>query len=317
MQADTGEKLADALRERREFVGKIIARLEALGEPAQPQDDTASPSIKRILADVTTFADVVKWARKNFEPSDVLLLETKFMKKLQLYPEREQDANYCRLLVLIFYLLAANQSSKVYGNFSHRAISEAFTTHLDMYHPLHLLEILCHFAAITIDVYVLKAVIAEVLAHDSLLTEAQEIALARLCFLPEGGMPLGEETLIDLCFVPEMDSDKRAAPKIGEAPKRDNLTTIQEIINNPDKGASALMQRYNLWVEDAPSGQRNKVKAPYYAPDLALCLQLRHVLTLADMRRAASSALLEKLTQLWEVLLPLHIDIGEMQDFRA
>ncbi len=101
-----------------------------------------------------------------------------------------------------------------------------------------------------------------------------------------------------------------------EAPKRENLSSIQEAVNDLQKGTPTLAQRYNLTVDDALIGQRNKVRAPYYSPDLNLCLRLRNLITLADMKRAASSALLDKLTQLWEILLPLHIDIGEMSDFK-
>ncbi len=315
------EKLAEALRERREAVERIIRKVESLDQGEKSATDLASPvselaSAKTILAGITNFEDVLKWAKQNFEPSDVLLLETKFKKKLELHPERLEDTNYCRLLALIFYLMAAIQVAKVYGDFSHRAISDAFSTHLDMYHTLHLLKIACNFAGLTIQIYVLKGVIAEVIAtrQDMPLSTEQEIALAKLCLLPEDGIPLEDGTpLIDLHFADDAagsKEDKRVASKI------ENLSTIQDAINSGQLGT--LTQRHLLVLEQEADkdGQKKKVPAPYYSSELALALQLRNRITVADIKRSMSPALLEKLTELWEILLPLHLDIGDMKDFQ-
>src|SRR5579863_5523220 len=111
LEIDMSEKLADALRERRESVERIILKLKAL-EPAvqSPENhDTSIPfrsTIETILLQINTFDDMLKWAKQNFDPSDVLLLETKFKTKLRAHPERPQDRNYCRLVTLIFYLMA-------------------------------------------------------------------------------------------------------------------------------------------------------------------------------------------------------------------
>ncbi len=318
------ERLARALQEKRATVSKIIQKLEKSEQADIPAaslncSNNHATNVEQILTDLTTFDDVLRWAKKNFEPSDILLLETKFRKKLALHPEREQDANYCRLLTLIFYLLAANQTAKIYGDFSHRAISNAFSTHLDMYHTLHLLEIACHFADVTLQGYVLKARIADVLAtqQDFSMTQDQELALAKLCLFPEDGAPLGDEgPLVDLYFEPEVSDDNQLTITKGDTPKRANLSMIQEAVNNLKKASPGLIQRHDLLIHVDEPGQQTTIAAPYYSPDLALCLGLRKLITVADIRRSGTSVLLDKLTQMWQILLPLHIDIGEMRDFR-
>src|SRR5260221_7441490 len=74
------EKLAEALRERREAVERIIRKVESLDQGEKPSPDLAPSSqvasAKSNLAGITNFEDVLKWAKQNFEPSDVLLLET-------------------------------------------------------------------------------------------------------------------------------------------------------------------------------------------------------------------------------------------------
>ncbi len=353
------EKLADALRERRESVERIIQKLKELDQAAKSPDgvavaETPGPStalspdstIGMILLRINNFDDVLKWARQNFEPSDVLLLETKFKTKLRAHPERQEDVNYCRLVTLIFYLMATAQAAKVYGDFSHRAISDAFATHLDMYHTLHLLEIACHVSDVALQTYVLKAIIGEILAihQDAPLSESQEVALARLCLLPEEGMPL-EDTLplLELSFAPDANMSSQinshknnrtngshaGTGNTTDAPRRENLSTIEEAIASLDKGSPALTQRYKV-VLDQPytgngsngnhggngNGHAKKYGVPYYPPDLTLCLRLSNVIGVSDIKRTTSPALVDKLTELWQTLLPLHIDLAEMHDFQ-
>src|SRR5260370_2385559 len=111
-----------------------------------------------------------------------------------------------------------------------------------MYHTWHLLEIACNFAGLTIQIYILKGIIADVLAtqQDTPLSAEQEIALAKLCLLPEDGIPLEDGTpLIDLNFadsMPPSKDDKRVGPK------NENLSTILDAINNRQQGT--LTQRH-------------------------------------------------------------------------
>ncbi len=333
-----GEKLAEALRERRESVERIIQKLKELDRAAKSYSEVESAPafpanrVASILSRISSFADMLKWARKNFERSDVLLLETKFKTKLRARPEREEDANYCRLVTLIFYLMATTQSSKVYGDFSHRAISDAFATHLDMYHTLHLLEIACHVSDLALQMYVLKATIGDVLAHcqDAPLNDVQETALARICLLPDDGMPIEDDApLVDLCFATASDDyissngkekfDK-GSPFSTDPPRRENLSTIRDALDNLVRGAPALAQRYKAVTEEPyfRNGRPMKHRVPYYAPDLSLCLSLRNVIYVADIKRSANASpiLVDKLTELWQTLLPLHIDLAEMADFQ-
>ncbi|HLY26211.1 MAG TPA: hypothetical protein VKQ72_07715 [Aggregatilineales bacterium] len=330
--------MADALRERRESVERIIQKLKELDQAVKSyNEEETAPSypvhrVASILSRITTFSDMLKWAKKNFDQSDVLLLETKFKTKLRTHPEREEDANYCRLVTLILYLMATTQTAKVYGDFSHRAISDAFATHLDMYHTLHLLEIACHLGEVALQIYVMKANIAEILANcqDAPLSEAQEKALARLCLLPEDGLPLEDNTpLFDLCFSIANESSfssngsekpDKANPFVTTVTRRENLSTISDAVDNFAKGSPALMQRYKTMTEEPyfRNGRPVRHRVPYYAPDLSLSLSLRNVIRVADIKRTAiaSPALIDKLTELWQIFLPMHIDLAEMADFQ-
>src|SRR5258708_1968049 len=66
------EKLAEALRERREAVARIIRKVEALDQGEKAETTLVSPdsqlaSVTTILSNITNFEDVLKWAKKNFE----------------------------------------------------------------------------------------------------------------------------------------------------------------------------------------------------------------------------------------------------------
>lgn len=85
-----------------------------------------------------------------------------------------------------------------------------------------------------------------------------------------------------------------------------------------EAGQSPLTQRYNLELEEGFTSESHGQKsvAAYYAHSLDLCLQLRGILTVSDIKKSAAAALLDKLTRLWEILLPLGIDLGAMKDFQ-
>ncbi len=309
-------ELAHALQERRQSVERIIQKLQALDRSEQAAADaleTPRISANQLLSSVKTFSDLVNWVKLNFEPTDVLLLETKFKNKLNIHPERAGDPNYCRLLALVFYLMATNQCARVYGEFSHRAIGLAFSTHLDMYHSLHLLEIVCYLAEVAVQSYGYKARIAEVLdtLQDYPLTEQQELTLAKLCLMPEHGQALGP-----LYFA--NDCEDKARPATNGVQPGIDLFAILEAVNQPEKGQSSLTQRHNLLLDEdiGLTGQRVKRGVPYCAPNLELSLRLHSVLTINVIKKSTAALLLDKLTNLWEILLPLHIDLGAMKDFQ-
>lgn len=306
--------LAHALQERRQTVERLIRKFETLEQPT-PQAAEPQLSVNAVLSTVKTGDDIIQWAKRNFEPGDVLLLETKFRNKLNLHPERVEDANYCRLITLVFYLMATNQCARVYGEVSHRAISAAFSTHLDMYHPLHWLESACYFAELTIQSYIQKARIGEVLdmMQDQPLTLQQELILAQLCLMPESG-----QMLAPLHFANADEDTAKAVAASHQAQPGADLMAIQQALYRPEQGQSPLTQRYHLALAEAfsPNGQEKKTSVPYYAPNLDLCLRLRSVLTVKDIKKSAAPALLDKLTSLWQILLPLQIDLGAIKDFQ-
>lgn len=318
MNQITKSDLPQTPEERRYVVERIIHKLATLDRPEHQQTYAAQTqplSVKHILDQVNTVAELVQWAKLNFEASDVVFLETKLQRKLNLYPQRAEDLNYCRLIALVFYLMAGNQCARVYGVFSHRAIRAAFSTQLDMYHPLHVLECASYIGELTVQVYVYKARIGEALAtvQDCPLTTDQERILAQLCLLPVDNQPLGP------LHFDHVGEDPQTTPAAYRpAPPGINLWAILDAVNSAETGHSTLTQRRNLdvpaYVNPARPGQMQRVA--YVAPNLGLCLQLRGILTVNDIKKSAADVLLDKLTRLWEILLPLGIDLAAMTDFQ-
>src|SRR5258708_2656664 len=126
-------ELAHALQERRQSVERIIQKLQALDRSEQAAADaleTPRISANQLLSSVKTFSDLVNWVKLNFEPTDVLLLETKFKNKLNIHPERAGEPNYCRLMARVFYLIPTNQCARSSGSFNHRPTHPSFSPHL-------------------------------------------------------------------------------------------------------------------------------------------------------------------------------------------
>src|SRR5262249_33049321 len=153
----------------------------------------------------------------------------------------------------------------------------------------------------------------EVLAtmQDCPLTLQQERSLAKLCLMPlESQQP-----------APDGDNAGEAhqPPVTVRHPAQTGTTLLflLDTVNYPDAVKSPLTPRSNLVLEEAATwaSQGKKSAAAYSAPSLGLCLQLRGLLTVNDIKRSAAPALLDKLTRLWEILLPLGIDLGAMKDF--